>query len=365
MAATDISQFLAELKAAYPWTAELGLTAEWFQQTAAEATGPDEILAKIRQTPQHKARFPAMRRADGSVRLNEAQYLAREVDYRRLLVQHGLDPQEYSNPVSLVGFFEAEIDPNELRDRLTVWRQVQESGPRVRDAFYVYAGLDVSMDDLFEAAVDPAAGQRLTEAYNAEIAGSQFDYQTYITRATEVGLQRVATELGRLQSHGALTGQVVQSILRTDPGFARNIMDALYTGGSGEVNQAQPLALEELLASFEQAVLGSAALGAGLSLPTKERIAQIRQAGVDRARAQQAYMDFGMNRGVYNAAVQRARGTSFGQDQFEKAAFLGDAGAAQDLRIGIAAEEAAGQRQGTFRMTQDPFGRIVQRSLRA
>jgi hypothetical protein len=142
-------------------------------------------------------------------------------------------------------------------------------------------------------------------------------------------------------------------------------MDALYTGGSGEVNQTQPLALEELLGAFQEAVLGAAATGAGLSLPSKERIAQIRQTGIDRARAVQAYMDYGMNQGAYNAAVQRARGKSFGQDQFEKAAFLGDAGAAQDLRAGLAYEEAAGQQQGTFRMTQDPSGRIVQRSLRA
>jgi hypothetical protein len=363
--AVDVSQFLAELKAAYPWTEQLGLTAQWFQQTAAEATGPDEILVKIRATPQYKQLFPAIRRTDGSLRMNEAQYLARGQDFRRLLTQHGFDPNEYSSPASLVGFYEAETDPNELRDRLTVWRQIQDSGPRVKDAFYVYAGLSIELDDLFEAAVDPAAGQRLTEAYNAQLAASPFDYASWITRATEVGLQRVAKDLQGLQSQGALTAQVVQATLRTDPNFARQIMDALYTGGSGEVNQTQPLALEELLGAFQEAVLGAAATGAGLSLPSKERIAQIRQTGIDRARAVQAYMDYGMNQGAYNAAVQRARGKSFGQDQFEKAAFLGDAGAAQDLRAGLAYEEAAGQQQGTFRMTQDPSGRIVQRSLRA
>jgi hypothetical protein len=165
--AVDVSQFLAELKAAYPWTEQLGLTAQWFQQTAAEATGPDEILVKIRATPQYKQLFPAIRRTDGSLRMNEAQYLARGQDFRRLLTQHGFDPNEYSSPASLVGFYEAETDPNELRDRLTVWRQIQDSGPRVKDAFYVYAGLSIELDDLFEAAVDPAAGQRLTEAYNA------------------------------------------------------------------------------------------------------------------------------------------------------------------------------------------------------
>jgi hypothetical protein len=360
----NVVGFFNEIKVLFPWIEQLGFTPEWFQELAATSASGEQVLAQLRQAPQYKQRFPGLWRTDGSLRMNEAQYLATESNYRQLLRQYGFNENDYASPVSLVGFFEGEIDPNELKDRLDVYKQVQDGGQSTRDAFYVYAGLNVTNDDLFEAIVDPAAGQRLTDEYNRRIASGQFDYTTWITRATEVGLERVAQTLGDLSKTGAVTGDVVQTILRTDPGFARQIMDALYTGGSGQVNQAQPLDLQELLSAFEYAAIGAAASNSGLELPTLERVAEIRAAGVDRARASQAYLEYGQNRGIYSGAIGRSRGDRFTQGQFEQAAFLNDAQQASDLRSAMAAEEAAGNARSAFRFDQDRTGRLFQRGLR-
>lgn len=353
--------FLADLEVRYPWMKQMGISTSWFQEAAATSSGADEIVSKIRQTPQYKARFPGLYRKDGSMRMNEAQYLQTEASYRGLLRQYGFNVDEYATPASLMGFFDSEMDGNELQSRLQTYTTIKQSSQATKDAFYVYSGLNITDEDLYSATVDPAARQNLVDAYNAQVAGNPFDYQTFITRATEVGNQRVAKLLGDMKSTGAVTGAAVQAVLSTDPNFARTIMDALYTGGGME--GATTLNLNELLSAFEEAALGAAATNAGLDLPTKERIAELRTAGVQKAQATESYMAYGQNKGIYAAAVQRAGFGSFGQQRFEDAAFLGDAGAAQALSSGMAAEEAAGRDQGEFRFREEA-NRIVQGGLR-
>lgn len=360
--AANTGSLLADLKADFPWLDQIGFSVEFFQQLVANAASSAEIITSLRQTPQYKQRFPGLWRQDGSIRMTEAQYLARENDFRQVANQYGYG-DNFKTPASFVGLFDSEQDPNEFKDRLDTYKQIQNAGQATKDAFYVYAGLQVSDDDLFEAVVDPAAAQRLTDEYNQRVASSQFDYVTWITRATEVGQQRVAKTLQDLAKTGAVTGTAVQAVLRTDPNFARTIMDALYHGGDVSPN-GQTLNLQELLSSFEYASIGAAATQAGLTLPTKERIAEIRAAGIDRARASQAYVQFGQNKGVYDAAVKRTGGGDFGQQDFESAAFLGDAAAAARLQAGLARETAAGQEQGQFRMEATANG-IAQKGLRS
>jgi hypothetical protein len=231
----------------------------------------------------------------------------------------------------------------------------------VKDAFYVYAGMKISDDQLFEATVDPTASKRLSDEYNQRVAAQKFDYTTWITRATEVGLERVSAQLSQLQSQGAVTGQAVRTITQTDPNFARQIVDALYTGGGN----GEPLSLNDLMHSFEYAAIGAAATNAGLSLPTKDRIAEIRAAGVDRAKAQQTYSQFGVAKGQLGAASQRYGMGSFGQNEFEKAQFLGDVASQTQMQSALAAEQGAGKQQGQFRMEQGRQGGFTQQGLRS
>jgi hypothetical protein len=360
--ARNATVFINTLRAEFPWLDSIGLDPQWFQMTAAEASGSAELLVKLRATPQYKARFPGMYRDDGSVRMNEAQYMAREQDFRTLLRQFGYDEEKYATPASLVGFFDNEMDPNEFQSRLQTYRDVQQSSQSKKDAFYVYAGIEITDDDLYASIVDPAAAQELTDKYNAAVAAGSLDYGTWITRATEVGNRRVADTLTQLSKQGAVTGRAVQSVLGIDSNFARQMMDAIYTGGTGRTD-SKTLSLEELLQAFEFAAIGAAASEAGLALPTKERIAEIRQAGIERSQAIQAYQNYGVRKNQISAAVQRAGYDEFTQDEFERAQFMGNAGLSRELQEGLAMEEAAGRNVGQFRFSEDA-GRLIQRGLR-
>lgn len=349
-----------EMKQIFPWIEEIGLSPAWFQNTAATSASSAEIVAQIRSTPQYKMRFPGLSRADSTLRMTEAQYIQQETAYRQLLQQYGFDvAKDYKTPATLIGFFEGEIAPSELQDRLSVFKQVQEGGQRIKDSFYVYAGLNISDDDLYEAIVDPAAEQNLKSQYNQAVAAQPFDYATWISRATYVGLHNVANQLSRLQGQGAVTAEAVQRIQSMDPQFAQQIMDVLYTGGDLS-GQGGTLSLQELLDSFEFAAIGAAAQNAGLELPTRERLSEIRAAGVERSKAISAYQEFGRQQGSLTAAIERARGTAFGQREFEAATFLGDASAARDLEAGLQYQEAASKQQGAFRFDQDNRGRFRQ-----
>lgn len=358
--ATADPALVDELRQAFPWLNEIGLSPEFFHQLVATSAGPSEIYQKLRQTTQYRQRFQGKDRADGSSRMTEAQYIATESNYRQVAAQYG-EAARYMNREALIGLFENEIDPNEFRDRLEIHRKVREEGGALKDAFYVYAGMDLTDDDLFEAAVDPAAGQRLQDEYNAKVAASPLDYETWITRATTLGMTKVSKQLDDLRRTGALTGQAVQSFLRTDPAFARQMMDVLYHGG--DPNSAETLNLQDLLATFEYAAIGAAARGAGLSIPDRQRVAELRSAGVTRAKAMEGYQQYGTRAGIYAGAAQRQGGT-FGQNEFEKAVFLGAADEAEKLNRALAAEAAAGADQGGFAFSQDPSGRFRQAGLR-
>lgn len=349
-----------ELTSAFPWLARLGLDISFFQELEASSASDAEKLAKIRGTSQYKQKFTGMTRADGTMRMNEAQYLATEDSYKQLLRQYGYGDR-YEQGGSLVGFFEGEVDPNELKDRLQTYKQVKESSQSVKDAFYVYSGKTVTDEQLYQAAVDPAAAQKLTDEFNARVALQPLDYATWITRATEVGLQRVAKTLTDEKAAGNLTGQAIQSVLQTDPSFARQMMDALYHGG--DPASGSYLNLDELTSAFEYAAIGAAASNVGLTLPTKERVAQIRAAGVDRSKATSSYQAYARSKGIYDGAVQRIGGTGFNQNDFETTTFLG--GDQTQLQQALAAEDAAGKDQGGFQVGSDRTGRFQQKGLKA
>lgn len=358
----DPNQLLLDLRASFPWLDQVGFTPDFFQSLVAKAASPDEVVAQLRGTPQFKQRFPGLYRSDGSLRMNEAQYLQQETSYRQVLSQYGYG-DKYKDAVDLVGFFEGEMDPNELNQRLTTYKSIQDSGQATKDAFYAYSGLQLTDEDLYQATVDPAAKQNLADEYNSRVASGAFDYTTFITRATELGLTRVASTLQDAQKSGAVTGTAVQRVLQVDPTFARSIMDVLYHGG--QPGTASTLNLNELLSTFEQAAIGAAATNAGLLMPTKEKVAALRAAGVDRAKAQSVYTQLGSSLGVYDAAVQRTGGGAFGQGRAEDALLLGDSAAQSALQTGLAREDAAGQGVGSFQIQTNPNGGFRQQGIRS
>jgi hypothetical protein len=353
---------ISYLKANFPWLERVGASADWLRQQAIDVAQPDEILTRLRQTSGYKAATQGIQRADGTLRMSEKDFFDRTNDFRKVLKQYGRSDYEYDNPNDLLSFFESEVDPNELKQRLETYQAIDRSSQDMKDAFYVYAGMRVSTDDLYNATVRPESQRQMQDEYMQRTSAAPLDYQTWITRATEAGLNRVTKRLQDEQSNGALTGQAVSSVMSIDPAFARQMADVLHTGSNG----TRTLELPELMHAFETAMIGSAASANGLQLPDAQRIEEFRQAGVDRAKALKSYGDFGVKKNLLDAVVQRATGgKTFDQKQFEDASFLHTKDASNLLEQGLAGEQAAGFRSGAGAISQGRDGLVKQGGFRS
>ena len=349
---------LEELRLTYPWAVEMGLFEE-IVRLVRDDTPESGIISEVRKTSQWQTLFPGMYDENGQRRFDdEADYLRTIEDYRTVLRQFGrFDPAD-DVPTNYLGFMQQGIHPDELQKRFDMYDEVERGSAELKDAYYVFAGMEVSTDDLYRALVDPSFAEQLESAYNRVIVNQTFDYETFITRATERSLDRVAESLRVMEDRGLLTGSVVQNLLNVDPNFAREVAGALFTGG--ELNVQRPLSLNELTQAFEYAMLGSAATEQGLTMPNKERLEQFRKAGIDRRKALQSYGMFSEQRNALRAMAERANVESLSQKVFEDAAFLADPEASKTLRKATSTEKALGQRGSGFASGQEGQ-RIVQR----
>lgn len=345
----------------YSWLKTLGIDFATLQSWVADDPNLIGIVEKVRGTSQWSAMFPGIRRADGTLTMSEGQYLSQQDSYRALLSQYGYGKQSADwTPSDTAAFFQNNIDPNELKQRLTTYDEINRSSDDVKAAFYVYAGMHVSTDDLYQATVDPSHAAALSDQYNQTVAKSPLDYDTWITRATEFGLESVTNKLSALKGQGIDTGTAISQIQSSDPQFARQMMDALYHG----YNQGGPfLNLSQLMASFDYAMIGGAATAQGLALPDQAFVQELRQAGVSRADALAGFGQVAQNLQSVRSALGRAnRGGDFSATDYEQAVFLHDAKDSTLLDQAASGEKALGETSGSAPLSYQN-GKLVQRGL--
>lgn len=355
----DAESVVAGLNASFPWLEALGLTDPLISFLIENDRSTDEIVSWIRSTNQWQTQFVGIRRPDGTLRMREAEYMETRDSYRELLRQYGDPNYDYSSPEDFRSLFENDISTQEFGQRLELFDTLRRGPSDIRAAFFVYAGISLSDEDLYAYIVDPSRRADLDAAYNAQTSAQTLDYDTYIDRATSMGLDAVQRAVGNLRDAGVDTTGLENSILNMDQDEARNFVDLLNTGGT----PGAALQLSELVAAFEIAAIGSAALGHGLLMASSDRIQEFRAAGVTRAQALQAYGDFARDRSALEAMVGRVRATGFSQSDFENATFLGSAEEESTLRAAVAQEQARSATVGAAAFDRDEFGRIRQSTM--
>ena len=347
---------LDAIRSQFPWLIVIGL--DQFVIDAIRQGGTiEEVLARVRQTPQYKARFPGLVRADGTRRFaTEAAYLQEEQRYRQVLIDFGAFDPNNDSAFDYLAFLDQGITPEGLSRRFTVYRSLERGSTELRDAFYVYGGLEVSVDDLYQAVVSPSFRQSMISTYDETIAKQDLNYETYITRATERGLSRVVETLRNMQTLGLVTGAAVSQMMSIDPNFAREMMGALFQSTGSDTGT---MSIDELLATFDYAMIGSAARESGFLLPDRQRIEQFRSAGVDRARALRGYSQAALLGTGLESFAARFNQDKIGQFGLEGAFVLGEANAARDVTRLFQMESALG-RTGTGFGQNIEGNRIIQ-----
>lgn len=332
---------LETIRSEYPWLVELGLDTFVIDQIRNGST-IEEVVAGVRQTPQYQARFPSILRDDGSRRFpSEAAYLEEEQRYRDILVDYGVYDPAQDGPQTMSNFMESGVAPDELGRRFQVYRALERGSQDVRDAFYVYSGLDVSIDDLYMAVTSHDRREDLMNTYEQAVAGQSLTYEGFLTRTTERALLRLTETARELTRMGMLTSAGQQSILNMDPDQARELVGALYS--VSDASEGPTLNLDELLSSFEYAMIGSAASAEGFDIPDVARIQEFIGAGVDRARALRGYSQAALREAGLESMSERFNRPRVSQELLEDAFVLGEARAASDVTRLFRQESALGQ----------------------
>lgn len=326
--------------AAFPWIDEMGLTEQVTNWIRNDGYTGEALVGLIRQEPAWQAMFVGLRRDDGTLRMNEQQYLSTMDQYRSVLQrQFGAQALSLTN-AELSNFMVNEIDANEVSDRLRIYDQLVQHGTAVRAAFYVYGGMRMSDDDLYSYVVDPFTQRRFNDQY---LAAQPPDYNTFLTRTAETVIDATGAPI--------TTEQAVP------------LLDVLYHGGNP--TGGDYLSLAELTNAFELAMLGSTATSQGLVMPDIETVMQMRSAGVNRTQALQAYGQFVRDRNILNAMSARAGDGTFTQSEFEDATFLADGDILRDVNRAQAQENARSQAAGAFEFSRTGPGRIGQEGFSA
>lgn len=342
---------------AFPWLKQLGL-GDQITNWIKDGYNDDALVGLVRGTSQWNDMFAGIKRSDGTLRMNESQYLANRDSYSTMLFNY--TGQRITNSSQISGLMNNDVSPAEFEKRLQILDTVKRDGASVRSAFYIYAGIKLSDDDLYGYVVDPTKRSELDKSYSTQTASTKLTYDTFITRATEVGIQNVTDQLAQMRDQGIATDDAIRRMQSINPDMAKQMTDLLYHGGNPTGGSL--LGLNQLQSALEYALIGSAATDQGFALPDQDRIAAFRAAGVDRAKALDAYGTFSSQMGRIQGETQRI-GSQFGQTEWENAQFLRSGAEQATLGQAQAQEKALGAAATSGAISFDAQGRLTQRGL--
>lgn len=194
--------FRQRAQALFPWLPPELL--DIYADAWARTGDPNLALAELRASPNYNNFFPGNRRDDGSLRLSEAEYLARIDGFKLALGQFNLNPANFEGRFAemIVGGLTA----GQFASRLSAaFNQIITAMPEIRAAFSDEAGITMTDEAIFAAFLDPGLGddiinRRISQAQiGGAGAAAGFDIDLAFTeqlRQRGVGLSQAQAFFG-------------------------------------------------------------------------------------------------------------------------------------------------------------------------
>jgi hypothetical protein len=184
---------------------------QWAWNQIAGGQSADQITLSMSQTPEFKARFPAMDALSQKGRaITPAQYINYENQAVTLMRSYGLPQSFYDQPDDLTNLISGEVSVNELNQRLSAYQQVAQNAPdETKQALRDFAG--ITDGEVMAYFIDPNRALPLLQAkaQGAVISGTaaQAGYgqlsQAEADRLTALGVTQAQAQAG----FGQLAGQ--------------------------------------------------------------------------------------------------------------------------------------------------------------
>lgn len=186
-------QFLNQIQLLHPWM-DGTLIAEYVGAYTSEDYGSHELaLEYLRTTDAYQARFPGLRREDGSLRMTESEYFSYVEAIRSDLGQY-VNPELFNDQI--VGLLEGDVSYAEFSQRFnTVVERVLMQAPAIQAAYAENLGVNLTSSAMIAAALNPQLGDAILnrQITMAEVAGTAdqrgFDLDSALTeRLVEQGI---------------------------------------------------------------------------------------------------------------------------------------------------------------------------------
>ena len=136
------ANLLSEFQIQYPWMPR-DLANVWVDAFIEEGD-PNLAWQEVRNgegKQVYDQTFPGNRREDGTLRLNESQYMSTVAQYRNTLAQRGLDPSAFDARFSTL--LENEVSAQEFEQRVSaIQENIIQRSEEIQQAFAEAAGLD-------------------------------------------------------------------------------------------------------------------------------------------------------------------------------------------------------------------------------
>lgn len=254
--------------------------AEVFANAWSESGDPELALAEIRADPRYDTYFPGNKRSDGSIYLDEQQYLATTEGYGLRFAQFGLGGDFMRE--NYAEFVQAGLSPNELEERLgQLYTEVISRGDIVRQYFSENYGTGSLSDRaIFASALNPEVSPLVYERQfrSAQVGGeaSRFGFDIQREEAERLfsfGLdQEAARRLYGMAAQQLPTLRAIQQRFAdpNDPLDEQDFADAVV------INDPQELLTLNRLVGQEAASFANV----GVSVDQMGRLRGLRRFGV-------------------------------------------------------------------------------------
>lgn len=141
-----------------PWLAGKGGLLQEYTNAYIETGNAEFALAAVRGTEEYALYYPGIKRSDGSLRMNEAQYEQTREGYYRILLENDLNPLVFEEAGKVASLIAGDVSVPKFKTRIESARSAFRDNPIAEEIkAYYQANFNIDLTDnaIFAAALDP------------------------------------------------------------------------------------------------------------------------------------------------------------------------------------------------------------------
>lgn len=141
-----------------PWLSGKGGLLQTYTNAYIETGSADFALATVRNTEEYGLYYPGIKRSDGSLRMNEAQYEQTREGYYRILLENDLNPLVFEEAGKVASLISGDVSVPQFKTRIESARNAFIDNPiaeEIKSYYQANFNMDLSDNAIFAASLDP------------------------------------------------------------------------------------------------------------------------------------------------------------------------------------------------------------------